>query len=174
MRKVFVAISYGQGGVAVDSLLSGGGIDRLHSRIKALGADAPSPFGWHQYQEIADRIKKLPSDTRVAVGGASLGANMAPWIGASVGGRTIDFMFGIQPSLYGGKYPVTNNVKRALCIYNPIWFITMGFGAHWWPRSGGNLATAMTYQRTYAGHPGDNLDSVQNPIIAAVKKLQES
>lgn len=167
-NKVTAFFSYGQGGQAIDIALGGGGIDRLAARVRALGVSV-SVHGWDQYREIADKIKKVPTDTLIVVGGASLGANMAPWIGSAVGGRPIDFMFGIQPSNLGGKYSVTRNVRRALCVYNPIWFLVLG--NYWWRMDAGNSQTRITYQTSYASHPGDNWDSVQNPILAEIKKL---
>lgn len=171
MPKVTAFISYGQGGAGLDWLLSFGGTSRLNARAYALGVDTPGPYSWDQARAIADKIKALPADARVVVGGTSLGANEAPRIGTLVGRRPIDFMFGIQPSLFGAKNSVTPNVKRAMFFRNPVWPITMGLGAYQWVRAPGNHATTLIEQTSYAPHPGDNVQWIQDVILAEIRKL---
>lgn len=172
MRKI-AFISYGQGGKPVDAALDGGtsGIDRLSARIKALGVETPGPFGWEQFQTIADTIKKLPKTVQVIIGGTSLGANMAPWIAAKVYPRTVDYIFGIQPSNYGGHYDIPKNVVKALCVYNPLWFMTGGLGALSWPRAADNHTTVLTTRTKYVTHPGSNDEDTQNFILTDIKGL---
>lgn len=174
MEKRTVAfISYGQGGWLVDLLLSANGIGKLHRRVAALGVDAGAvPRKWWEYRKIADEIADLPDDVKVVIGGASLGANMAPWIAATVHPRPVDLVFGIQPSLYGTRNPVSKNVKRALCIYNPSALITGGLGAYRWELAPGNKATALVVKESNAVHPGDFVEWIQVAILDEIKKVQ--
>lgn len=171
-KKVFVAISYGQGGAMLDAFLSFDGTGQLNQRVRGLGCDAPGPFEWDQPYTIAAKIKALPADTKIVVGGTSLGANEAPRVGALVGARTIDFMFGIQPSMYGVKNLITPNVKRATFFYNPPWFpIGLGLGSYQWQAAPGNRRTVITPCQTYAPHPGDNVGWIHDAIVSEIKKL---
>ncbi len=172
-KQLYVALSYGQGGGFVDGLLSFNGTGVLNGKIAALGSNvsAPGPYSWNESNAIASKIKGLPASTLIAIGGTSLGANEAPRIGAMINNRPVDFMFGIQPSLYGAKNAVTSNVKRAMFFRNPIWPITMGLGAYQWVRAAGNHSTVLIEQATYAPHPGDNVGWIHAAILAEIKKL---
>jgi hypothetical protein len=108
--------------------------------------------------------------------------------------HTIDFLFGFQPSQYGEKISVTKNVKEALCIYNPNWFITSGLGNYEWTLAADNPGEVVlsadngkTYQVVQAGdrtkgtfmrviqnydaHPGDNDPTMQAIIIEAISRI---
>ncbi len=172
-KQLYAAISYGQGGGFIDGLLSFDGTGSLNRKIAALGASvsAPGPSSWYESSTIASKIKGLPASTLVAIGGTSLGANEAPRIGAMINNRPVDFMFGIQPSLYGAKNAVTANVKRAMFFRNPIWPITMGLGAYQWVRAAGNHSTTLIEQTTYSPHPGDNIPWIHAAIVAEIKRL---
>lgn len=172
-KQIYVALSYGQGGSFIDGLLSFNGTGSLNNKIAKLGStvSAPGPYSWIEASTIASKIKGLPVSTLIAVGGTSLGANEAPRVGAMVNNRPIDFMFGIQPSLYGAKNAVTANVKRAMFFRNPIWPITMGLGAYQWVRAKDNHSTILIEYSTYAPHPGDNVAWIHEMILAEIKKL---
>lgn len=170
MRKVVAFVSYGQGGAAVETVLSAGnGTAALVKRMKALGVDARGPFNWYQYEDLAAQVAKVPADAAVIVGGTSLGANMAPWIAAKAR-RPVDLLFGIQPSLYGSPNLVASNVLRALCVYNPS-IISLGFGAYCWQRTPQNHNTVLTARVSYAPHPGDNVETVQGWVLDEVRRL---
>lgn len=173
MDNVVAFLSYGQGGQPVDIALSGGGIDRLASRIRSLGITC-HVHNWDEAILITSKIKSLPADTKIIVGGTSLGANEAPRIGALLKTRTIDFMFGIQPSKYGVYNLVTSNVKRAMYFYQPWWFIfglSQGFGSYQWQKASGNKLTVMLSAYSFASHPGSNHEATQNYILAEIRKL---
>ncbi len=173
-KQLYVALSYGQGGGLVDGLLSFNGTGALRDKIAALGRNVSTPqypTSWNESSAIASKIKGLPTSTLIAIGGTSLGANEAPRIGASINNRPVDFMFGIQPSLYGAKNAVTANVKRAMFFRNPIWPITMGLGAYQWQRAAGNHSTVLIEQATYAPHPGDNVPWIHEAILGEIRKL---
>lgn len=171
MPKAYAFLSYGQGGKAVATALSGNGIGRLASRIKALDVETSPPFDWDDYNAVAIAIRKLPKTAKVIVGGVSLGANMAPWIAAKVYPRPVDYIFGIQPSLLGGHYTIPKNVKSALCIYNPFWLMTFGLGAYAYERTEDNHNTVLTTRTRYVLHPGDNDEQTQGFILADIAKL---
>lgn len=171
MSKVVAFVSYGQGGAALGMLLSAGGTAKLNTRIKALGVDS-TLWNWDQYAAIGAKIRALPADVKVVVGGTSLGANEAPRVAAHVYPRKIDFLFGIQPSMYGAKNQVPSNVRRAMYFYSPWWWpVTLGFGSYQWQRTLANTATVMLPQTTYLPHPGDNAESVHQPILAEIARL---
>lgn len=174
MKKTFVAISYGQGGQGVDAVLSGGGgIDRLASRIRSLGPSVECVvYNWDQAQKIYDKVKSLPNDVQIVIGGTSLGANETPRNAAYLAPRVVHYAFGIQPSLYGRKNLLPPNVRKALCIYNPWWAPTsFGFGSYCWSKAPGNLMTKLYTCNTYAPHPGSNVQWVQDMVVADIARL---
>lgn len=172
MPRLVGFISYGQGGKSVDVALGlGSGIDLLHRRVVALGVESARPRSWHEFEKIAGEIQELPPDAKVVIGGTSLGANMAPWIAATVYPRPIELIFGVQPSLYGTRNPISKNVRRALCIYNPNWFLTLGLGGYQWERAPNNHQTVLVTRTSYASHPGINVASVQEAVLAEIRGI---
>lgn len=174
--KLYAAMMYGQGGKGVDVLLNGGqsGIDRLAKRTRLLHSEIVCDVFEHsQTQAIFDRIRALPPNVGVVIGGTSLGANNSPVVAASLT-RLVDFMFGIQPSVYGAKQKVTANVKRTNVWYQPWGFaigIGFGFGSYNWERAPGNNVTTMNSMHTYTSHPGSNDENIQLAILDRIRKL---
>lgn len=169
-RNIFVALMYGQGGQATDIMLSGDGLGHLATRIRNLSSaiGCPPPFTWDQAAVISRVIQKLPDSSAIVIGGASLGANEAPRA-ASAAERKVDLVFGIQPSLMGVHNLVTKNVDKAVCFFNPIPFFALG--AYQYKRAADNQHTAMIPHYTYAMHPGDNVQWIQDKILAEIKAL---
>lgn len=173
--NTYIAMMYGQGGQAVDIGLTGGGMDRLAKRISALGKDYQcEQFNWDQANIIAEKIKKLSSDTKIVIGGTSLGANETPRACSYLKGQAIDLIFGIQPSIYGAKNLVPSNVKQATFWYQPWGLaagIGLGYGSYQWELMLGNKTTKLTSAYTFVSHPGSNSESIQSAIIEAILKL---
>ncbi len=181
--KTHLFLMYGQGGGAVDAVLSGDGlgyIQKLADAMPDVVAHDPllvydrsivqSAFTWDAGQAIYDEAQKIPVTDRLIIGGVSLGANVAPYV-ASVLRRPVELIFGIQPSMYGPKNLVSSNIRRAVCIYNPIWFMTGGLGAYYWRVMPGNSQTEMLYQYSYWPHPGDNNSGVRNRVLQEIKAV---
>lgn len=178
MRKVFVALSYGQGGGAVDRMLNGGvdGVQVMAERLRAAGAEV-RVFQWYEGKEVVKAIADLPASTAAVIAGVSLGANEAPRNAANLSGRTIELLFGIQASEQGGRNAVESNVARAVSIYVPGlygWLIgwVVGLGHYRWELAPGNRKTSLEYRTTYAPHPGDNLAWVHDLLVAEVGRIQ--
>lgn len=171
----YAFLSYGQGGKPVDIALSGDGLGKLNARIAALGVKADGPHEWDDHKTIAERIKALPADATVIVGGVSLGANMAPLICSLVAPRKVDYLFGIQASTQSPvRTPISANVKVARLFYAPWWTAlwTWSLGSYVWPLAADNKVTRYFPEATsYALHPGDGSEYIHQAVLADVKAL---
>ncbi len=171
--SLYAAIMYGQGDDAVDIALTAGGIDRLAGRVRALPGVTCDVMHWNEAGLIATKIKMLPDDTRVVIGGTSLGANESPYA-ASLCGRAVDFMFGIQPSIYGRKNLVPGNVRSAWYCYQP-WGLAVGigfgYGSYQWELAPGNRITKIQSAYSFVSHPGSNDEKTQVTILDRIKLL---
>jgi hypothetical protein len=170
MSVSYAFISYGMGGAALDPA---GGEVVLTRKIKALGVNVmSSPYLYSDVQTIANLILESPETAKIIVGGDSLGANNAPWIGQALNGkRKIDYMFGFQPSIWGAHIELTANVTQALCIWNPTWAETFGLGYYQWQRTAGNTTTDLRYIANSDAHPGDSDVAMQNVILGDIKRI---
>jgi hypothetical protein len=166
----YAFVSYGMGGSSLDP---NGGEVVLCQKIKALGVDiGESPYLYSDVNKIAAAIVATPAGSIIILGGDSLGANNAPYIAESIRTkRGVDYLFGFQPSLWGYHSVVPRSVVEALCIYNPNWFETFGFGDYPWPVEAGNTRTKMRYIQNSDAHPGDNDVAMQNVILADIKRI---
>jgi len=161
--KVYAAVIYGFGGKTVSQILSGDGTGKLVLKMQALGIKARL-FDHYETTLVAERIRAQEPDTKIIIGGTSLGACNSPLVGLRAG-RQVDYMFGIQPSLYGIRADYSPNVAVARCIYNPVWFLTFGLGARVLVPADGNTTTVVKYTKSYALHPGDAGADVHYTIL---------
>ena len=131
MSKIIcVADLYGLGGIVTSP-----GMATLADKIKALGSDfvVLGPYDQSQWQQAAADLAKRPATDVVAAIGYSLGANNIAAMAAALG-RRVQYLAGIQPSYWGmgvdwsGSIALPDNVRFALCIYNPSWAATVGLG----------------------------------------------
>lgn len=97
--------------------------------------------GWSVDQVVAS-LKALTDADSVMIGGYSRGADYAPLIARDYG-KPVAYLFQFQPSLYYPSCPVTSNVTKAFCVYNPWWFETGGLGYRRSYKAEGNLHTDM-------------------------------
>lgn len=166
----YAFISYGLGGAALDP---SGGEAQLVAKINALGVDTmASPYLYTDVQTITTTILNCPKDAKIIVGGDSFGANVAPWIAQNLQTeRDVDYLFGFQPSQWGAKYDIPDNVIEALCIWNPTWVKTLGLGNYQWQLTAGNSTTNLRYIETSDSHPGDNDSAMQDIIVADIKRI---
>ena len=163
-------VMYGLGGATFDPA---GGEATFVKRIAALNINInASPYQWTDTQVIADAITAAPTDSKIIIGGDSLGACSTPLIAQSfLGKRTIDYIFAFQPSVYGNNVGITSNVKTARCIYNPDFIETMGLGAEEWWLADGNTVTNLLITDNYDLHPGDNDPANQDIILVDIRKV---
>lgn len=167
IHRAFVC--YGQGGAVVGPLLAlGDGPKTIAARLRGIGWDV-TLHHWDDGAEIAQAVKALPQSARIIIGGTSLGANEAPNT-ALLCKRFITMIFGVQPSAYGRRNQVPANVERALCFYNPMPLLTLGFGAYAWSRAPGSKATLYTWQ-SYATHPGDTVPWIHDAIAQHARAI---
>jgi lysozyme family protein len=158
-------ISFGMGGSVFDPA---GGEKQLVERCKGIGIDTRnSPYQWSDINAIVADIDK--SDTKIIVGGDSLGANEAPRIAASTK-HNIDLLFGFQPSEWGEHIQVPANVAEAVCIYNPTWIQTIGLGHYPWSLAPGNKRTKLSLIPIEAPHP-DDWGQSQDIIFKRIKEI---
>jgi|GEM_PF-3008312 hypothetical protein len=190
-----VAISFGLGGSAVDDAISGGyGENYLVRRCRALpNADVMnSPYEWSDAQKIYDDIMRHPPTDRFALVGDSLGDNeLGDILAALKGRRTVDLIGGFQGSEWGKHTTIPDNCRKAILIFNPIWFETMGLGAYPLPldvppvvppgqnlydgrwRTGNNGKTQVRYVQIEAPHP-DDWGEAQDIVFAEIRRLAAS
>lgn len=93
--------------------------------------------------------------------------------------RRVDLAFGFQPSDYGvhatnsnnqNYVPIPPNVVTAMCVYDPMWFDTFGFGHCPWALAPRNTATKLLTKEIRAGHP-DDYGPAQDWVFEAISKL---
>jgi hypothetical protein len=189
-----VTVSFGLGGSGVDDAASGGyGENYLVKRLRATkGVDVMrSPYTWDAAQDRYDDILKFPRADKVALVGDSLGDNA---LGSDLenleGKRDVDFIGGFQGSVWGQHTSVSDNCKRAILIFNPVWFQTAGLGDYPLPldvppvvtvgslydgrwRLGNNGKTWVRYVQIEAPHP-DDWGLAQDIIYNELKTLAAS
>lgn len=169
INRAFVC--YGQGGSVVGPLLAlGDGPKAIVARLRNIGWDA-TLHEWDDGATIAKIVQALPMSARIIIGGTSLGANEAPNT-ALLCKRPVDMIFGVQPSAYGRRNQVPANVARALCFYNPMPLLTLGFGAYAWSRASGNKKTVLYTWQSYATHPGDTVPWIHDAIVEHARAVQ--
>jgi hypothetical protein len=184
--KTHIFPIYGQGGKSVDAVLSGDGLGYMQQVLDAIpGVEAHDPivvqpapqygaFSWDAGAEIARQVRKLPLMDKLVIGPCvSLGANEGPLICESLlGFRDVDLLIGIQPSMFGRKNLVPSNVIKAVCIYNPIYFMTWGLGAYLWELKPNNTRTRLIPVTSWWPHPGDNNKSVRDRVTSEVEAVR--
>ncbi|MGA8078943.1 MAG: hypothetical protein WB868_16335, partial [Xanthobacteraceae bacterium] len=163
-------IMFGLGGVAFDPA---GGETVFTKRIAAIGVNTlDSPYQETNVDTIVSAILATPTDTKIIVGGDSLGANNTPAVAqALLGRRNVDYIFGFQPSEYGAHNLVPANVLQARCIYNPNPIETAGLGCYEWQLAAGNRTTKLSVVTNSDFHPGDDDVAMQNLILADIERL---
>lgn len=91
---------------------------------------------------IAEELTSFPASDKIIIGGYSRGADYTPTIAAKVP-RQVDYIFMFQPSIWYPSGPVTSNVLKGYCVYNPFWFETFGLGFRRPYKAEGNTVTQM-------------------------------
>lgn len=192
MTDTYAFVSYGMGGDAIDKAASnGGGEDYLVTRLKKIGVKTSnSPYNWYQTQAIVDDILRLvPPTAKIALGGDSLGDNeLGDIVQALKGHRLVDLIFGFQGSEWGKHTSISDNVHRAIIIFNPIGIETAFLGSYALPLDippvvpegqnlydgrwylGNNGKTWVRYVQIEAPHP-DDWGEAQDIAYSAVKQL---
>jgi hypothetical protein len=155
-----------------------------------------SPYADNALQTIVDDAMKSSIDDLLVVIGASLGGNNGPEVATALKGhRIVDLMIGYQPSTYGMHVPVPNNVKLAICIWNPVWIITLGLGNYEWVPADDNPCSIeiskdngsswQTFRHgpngnmlriieNYDLHPGDANMTVRNYTYNVIRHLRSN
>lgn len=110
--------------------------------------------------------EQVPASDRLIVGGYSWGADNTSIIAAKVG-RTVDYLFALQPSVYYPTTPLGTNVREALCVYNPWWFETFGLGFERLKLAEGNQSTHLKLIKTSDSHPSVQYDQTYRAMILA-------
>jgi hypothetical protein len=189
---VHVTISFGLGGSVVDDSASGGyGENYLIKRLRAVpNTDVmSSPYVWSAGQSRFDDIMRFPKTDKIAMVGDSLGDNA---LGSDLhnleGKRAVDFIGGFQGSVWGQHTSVSSNCRRALLVFNPVWWQTAGLGDYPLPldspptvadgeslddgkwRLGNNGNTWVRYVQIEAPHP-DDWGLAQDIIFSEIKQL---
>jgi hypothetical protein len=168
---VYLFAMFGMGGQYLDP---SNGLRKLVADAAARGINVMgSPYRYQQGQEIVTQIMQLPLGAKVAIGGASCGANTAPGLGQALEAhRRIDYMFGFQPSLWCGCNDKANavpaNVSKALCIWNGNMAMTGGLGYCKWT-AGEHTAFELVDRRVM--HPGDHDTAMQEKVLAELTRL---
>lgn len=130
MAKVRCYGMYGLiGGPFPYGLYYSGGMDTLAKKIRALGAnfEVPPTFGFGQWRAIARDIRAQPDETRIAIYGHSMGANLAP-AAAARAKRRVDLVVAFDPTVW---YPVAEigaNVARAISFHGTSFVSLVGHG----------------------------------------------
>ena len=135
-------------------------------------------LNWDQRQESYNFLHEF-SGWR-GLEGDSLGAGSAAEYAGDIEGE-VNFAGGFQPSMDDsrtvvvapgdGELPVAANVLRAHCIYDPVWFDTLGLGqAHYVITPGAKTILLTTQHRS--AHPDDwgySQDLMFNEIMSQIE-----
>ena len=171
-KKWYVLFMYGQGGWLFDQISSNDGSGRLGAKIDALSPDITVKMTtYDSFFASARPIKALPEDVGVILLGTSLGACNLGWMALAIWRRPVEYAAGIQPSIWGQRNDIPENVKECLCIYNPYNPITFGLGARKLVATAGNTTTKMRYMNTWRPHPGDGYPEIHDQIIADIRRV---
>ena len=87
----------------------------------------PAPIAQHSWRYAVNLIQQQEPGTKVILVGYSLGANNSTYVAKSV--NHVDELIAIQASVWGRAVAIGENVDRAIEIYNPKFWRTVGLGA---------------------------------------------
>lgn len=170
-KSWYLLLIYGQGSRWLDTVLSFDGTGRLARRIERLGDIEVQLATYDSFHNSAKTIKAQPENVGIMIGGTSLGGCNIGWYALATWRRPVEYAFAIQPSVWGERHDIPENVKECLCIYNAYNPITMGLGGRKLVPVADNTTTNMRYQTTWRPHPGDGFPEVQDQIIADIRRV---
>jgi hypothetical protein len=101
------------------NLDSRGMIDLYYSIKQIPGVDA-FLWEWDQYDNVFDKLRGLSPETKRVLVGYSGGGSRITWIANLRPRQRIDLVIGYDPSPTWQMEPLTTNVQKAICYYNPL------------------------------------------------------
>jgi hypothetical protein len=131
------------------------GLPKLKTRLEVIGVEVLLT-SWKARQDIYGFMHGFTGFRGFA--GDSLGAGSAGQFPGDLEGE-VDFAAGFQPSMddartFRGLQTIAKNIKRAHCIYDPLWIDTGGLGqAEWITAPGAKTILLVTKHR--GAHPDD-------------------
>jgi len=122
-RKTLVVLLEGLGG-----RLTSPGIVSLQNELAVIpNTIVPAPIAQHDWRYAANLIQQQEPGTKIILVGYSLGANNSTYVAKSV--NHVDELIAIQASVWGRAVAIGENVDKAIEIYNPKFWRTVGLGA---------------------------------------------
>ena len=108
--------------------ITSAGIVSLQKELSAIpNTRIPSPITQSKWRSAVKLIEQQEPGTTIVVIGYSLGANNSTYITKKV--KHVNELIAIQPSLWGPSVAIDDNVDKAIEIYNPRFWRTVGLGA---------------------------------------------
>jgi hypothetical protein len=114
---------YGMGGQ-----ITSHGMDILATKLRGIPNTVASVFSYGEYLDIVLDIQKHPATDKSIVIGYSLGANATTNVATALGQTPVDLLVAIDPSIWGYIYPLTGNVRKAICFHNTNHINVIGLG----------------------------------------------
>lgn len=147
---------------------SSAGIDQIAARARTFpNVASVRVFNYYQTQQIANEIMAAPRADHIVIVGYSCGANAASTIGYGLNGHRTVTIATIQPSLWCGGYPITNNVPYAQETYGGC-ILTLGFGCLQYQGVPGYTGRIVRIKRPDL-HPFADLDpNAQNDVLSVI------
>lgn len=122
-RKTLVVLLEGLGGRPTSP-----GIVSLQNELAVIpNTIVPAPIAQHDWRYAANLIQQQEPGTKIILVGYSLGANNSTYVAKSV--NHVDELIAIQASVWGRAVAIGENVDKAIEIYNPKFWRTVGLGA---------------------------------------------
>ncbi len=155
-------------GMGNDVFGSSAGIDQIVTRARTFpNVASVRVFNYYQTQQIANEIMAAPKTDRIVIVGYSCGANAASTLSYGLNGHRNVTIATIQPSLWCGGYPITNNVRYAQETYGGC-FLTLGFGCLQYQGAPGYTGRIVRIKRPDI-HPWADLDpNAQNDVLSVI------
>lgn len=156
---------YGMGDNFLNSSI---GIDQIAAKARVLpNVTSVRVFNYWQTQQIANEIMAAPAGDRIVIYGYSCGANSASTIGYGLNGHRTVTIATIQPSLWCGGYPITNNVPYAQETYGGC-LLTLGFGCLQYQGVPGYTGRIVKIKRPDLHMWADTDPDAQNDVLAVI------
>jgi hypothetical protein len=142
------------------------GMNQIANRLaRTEGIVVHGPYDYRETQLVYDQIRATPSDHKIVLGGYSCGAASSLIVGGSLGSRRV-YAFGLQPSLWCGRYPTTSNMVWAE-TYGLCWE-TLGLGCY---QADGSSPHSLYVERPFRHLKADTDASYQNDMVLGIRAV---
>lgn len=151
--------------------LTSPGIIAMANHVSSWPGYTTNVRNWSEWERSVDRFKSLPIATRRAIVGYSNGGSMATYVANS--GTTIDFLIGMDATVWIPPKEIQINVRNAICFWNinPFSSVPPVGHAKYTLASGNKTTKLLTYKITNLHGNVDTDPDNQELVFEALKSL---